>query len=176
MPPHLHTDTNAYTQLKIEPIFKSSPVIVLVLILLKFNALLGDTEPCWSVCNWLPFLNISSSLLGLANHLFSLSVPAGPSYYEFLFLFFPAICSVIPKLTQKKQSGISDISIPKWTLSFSVLEALFSLHDLVTWLPFYCSHLVFWGLDLTGTGWHVLMGTTVAVFLQERLRILHEVL
>lgn len=91
-------------------------------------------------------------------------------------LFFQPSASVIPKLTQKKQSGFSDISIPKWTLSFSVLEALFSLHDLVTWLPFYCSHLVFWGLDLTGRGWHVLMGTTVAVFLQERLRILHEVL
>lgn len=98
---HLHTDTNAYTQLKIEPIFKSSPVIVLVLILLKFNALLGDTEPCWSVCNWLSFLNISSSLLGLANHLFSLSVPAGPSYYEFLFLFFQPSALLYPNSLKK---------------------------------------------------------------------------
>lgn len=81
-----------------------------------------------------------------------------------------------PSASQKKQSGISDISIPKWTFSFSVLEALFSLHDLVTWLQFYCSHIVFWGLDLTGTGWFVLMATTVAVFLQEGLRFLHEVL
>lgn len=118
---------------------------------------LGDADPCWSVCNWISFLNISSSLLGLANHLFSLSVPAGPSYYEFLFLSSSHPASAMTKLIQKKQSGISDISIPKWTLSLSAPEALFSLHELVTWLQFSCSRFVFGGLDLTGIGWHVLM-------------------
>lgn len=172
MSPHLHTDTDTYTQLKIELVFKNSPAIVLVLILLKLSVLLGDTDPGWSVCNWISFLNISSSLLGLANHLFSLTVPAGATYYEFLFFSFSHLFLLWPN-SLKKKSGISDISMPKWTLSFSALDALFSLHDLVTWLLFTFCLWGTWPKVQGGTSWWL---KTVAVLLQEGLQFLYEVL
>lgn len=145
MSPHLHTHTDTYTQLKIELVFKNSPAIVSVLILLKLSVLLGDTDPGWSVCNWISFLNISSSLLGLANHLFILTVPAGATYYEFLFFSFSHLFLLWPNSLKKKSQEFQTSACLSEHFPSVPLTLCFPS---MIWLLGYCSHFVFGGLDL----------------------------